>query len=400
MREPTDPRPYLIRKETYMAVPLLDINRQHAPLLDELREVFNSVLETSRFIKGPEHDGLQDDFAEYCGVKMAVGCASGTDALILSLMAVGVKKDTYVITTPFTFFATAGAIVRAGGIPVFIDILPDTYNMDPEKLQEWFAENCAVTSRGVVNKADGFRIAAVMPIHLFGQMADMDRIMEICNDWQIPAVEDAAQAVGATWNGRKAGSFGITGCFSFFPSKNLGALGDGGMVTTSDKNIEERLISLREHGGKGYYHSEVGFNSRLDSLQAAFVRVKFRYLEKWHKGRRTNASAYNKAFKSVKEIITPVIDKRAVSIYNQYTVRAENRDELLAALREQNIGCAVYYPLPLHLQECFAYLGYKDGDLPISEKACKEVMSLPVFGELTREEQKEVIDAVKAFYAK
>lgn len=382
-----------------MTVPLLDINRQHAPLLNELREVFDKALKTSRFIKGPEHDGLQKDFADYCGVRMAVGCASGTDALILSLMAVDVAMGKYVITTPFTFFASAGAIARAGGTPVFVDILPDTYNMDPAKLEDWLSKNCVITNRGVVNRNSGIQVAAVMPIHLFGQMADMDRIMEICNSWQIPVVEDAAQAIGATWNGKKAGAIGKTGCFSFFPSKNLGALGDGGMVTTNDEQTEERLISLREHGGKGYYHSEVGFNSRLDALQAGFLRVKFRYLEKWHNARRRNADTYNKAFKNVKELVTPIIDKRAVSIYNQYTIRAEKRDELLAALREQGIGCAVYYPLPLHLQECFAYLGYKEEDLPVSEKACREVISLPIFGELTKEEQKEVIDAVKAFYA-
>ncbi|MCD4848840.1 MAG: DegT/DnrJ/EryC1/StrS family aminotransferase [Candidatus Aegiribacteria sp.] len=382
-----------------MAVPLLDISRQHIPIVKDLRKVFDKALETSAFIKGSELVSLEEEFSEYCETEIAVGCASGTDALILALMAAGVKPGEYVITTPFTFFATAGAVVRAGGIPVFVDILPDTFNMDPDLLSDWLRSNCAVTNRGIVDKSNGTRIAAVMPVHLFGQMAEMDRIMIICDDWRIPVVEDAAQAVGAKWDGKKAGSFGSAGCFSFFPSKNLGALGDGGMVTTSDHETAERIVRLREHGGQGYIHREVGFNSRLDALQAGFLRVKLSHLEEWHKGRRKNANFYRSAFKGVKQIKTPVIRKKAWSIYNQYTLRAENRDELLAWLRERKIGCAVYYPLPLHLQECFECLGYKEGDFPVSENASKEVISLPVFGELTETELNEVVDSIKEFYA-
>lgn len=382
-----------------MAVPLLDISRQHIPIVKDLRKVFDKALETSAFIKGSELVSLEEEFSEYCETEIAVGCASGTDALILALMAAGVKPGEYVITTPFTFFATAGAVVRAGGIPVFVDILPDTFNMDPDLLSDWLRRNCAVTNRGIVDKSNGTRIAAVMPVHLFGQMAEMDRIMIICDDWRIPVVEDAAQAVGAKWDGKKAGSFGSAGCFSFFPSKNLGALGDGGMVTTSDHETAERIVRLREHGGQGYIHREVGFNSRLDALQAGFLRVKLSHLEEWHKGRRKNANFYRSAFKGVKQIKTPVIRKKAWSIYNQYTLRAENRDELLAWLRERKIGCAVYYPLPLHLQECFECLGYKEGDFPVSENASKEVISLPVFGELTETELNEVVDSIKEFYA-
>lgn len=382
-----------------MAVPLLDIKRQHKPLLEDLRKVFDKALETSAFIKGPELEALEGEFSKYCGTEIAVGCASGTDALILALMAAGIKPGEYVITTPFTFFATAGAVVRAGGIPKFVDILPDTFNMDPDLLSDWLRNNCAVTNRGVIEKSSGTRVAAVMPVHLFGQMAEMDRIMTICNDWQIPVVEDAAQAVGAKWEGKKAGSFGAAGCFSFFPSKNLGALGDGGMVTTSDRETAERIVRLREHGGQGYIHREVGFNSRLDALQAGFLRIKLSHLEEWHKGRRRNTDFYKSAFKSVKQVKTPVIRKKAWSVYNQYTLKAENRDELLAWLRERNIGCAVYYPLPLHLQECFECLGYKEGDFPVTESASKEVISLPVFGELTEAELIEVVDSVKEFYA-
>ena len=382
-----------------MAVPLLDITRQHQPIIEDLRSVFNTALETSRFIKGPEMEQLEKEFAVYCGTERAVGCASGTDALILALMAVGVRPGDFVLTTPFTFFASAGAVVRAGGTPLFLDILPDTFNIDPELLSEWLTNNCMVTNRGVVHRGNGTRIGAVMPVHLFGQVADMDRIMSICNDWQIPVVEDACQAVGAKWSDKKAGSPGTAGCFSFFPSKNLGALGDGGMVTTDDPEIAERIVSLREHGGRGYIHEEVGFNSRLDAIQAGFLRVKLAHLESWHKGRRRNARFYDKAFRSLGQVTTPLIRKEAWSIYNQYTIKAADRDGLLNYLRERSIGCAIYYPLPLHLQKCFECLGYSDGDFPVSETVSKEVISIPVFGELTAEELTEVAETIKEFYA-
>ncbi len=382
-----------------MAVPLLDITRQHQPIIEDLRSVFNKALETSRFIKGPEMEQLEKEFAAYCGTERAIGCASGTDALILALMAVGVRPGDFVLTTPFTFFASAGAVVRAGGTPLFLDILPDTYNIDPELLSEWLTDNCMVTNRGVVHKGNGTRIGAVMPVHLFGQLADMDRIMSICNDWQIPVVEDACQAVGAKWSDKKAGSLGTAGCFSFFPSKNLGALGDGGMVTTDDPEIAERIVSLREHGGRGYIHEEVGFNSRLDAIQAGFLRIKLAHLESWHKGRRRNARFYEKAFRSLGNVTTPLIRKEAWSIYNQYTIKAADRDGLLNYLRERSIGCAIYYPLPLHLQKCFECLGYSDGDFPVSEAVSKEVISIPVFGELSEEELTEVASTIKEFYA-
>jgi dTDP-4-amino-4,6-dideoxygalactose transaminase len=381
-----------------MPVPLLDISRQHEPILKELESVFHRALETSRFIKGPELEALEREFADYCGTAHAVGCASGTDALTLSLIALDVKPGDFVITSPFTFFASAGSVVRAGGIPVFLDILPDSYNMDPDLLSGWLQEHCAVTDRGVVYRSTGTRVGAVMPIHLFGQMADMDRIMSICNDWGLPVVEDACQSVGARWSERRAGSFGAAGCFSFFPSKNLGALGDGGMVTTDDPDTAARLISLREHGGVGYIHDEVGFNSRLDALQAGFLRVKLARLDGWHEGRRRNAAFYCKAFRDLKEVTTPVIKRGAWSVYNQYTIRVKDRDRLLEHLRNCGIGCAVYYPLPLHLQQCFKCLGYGEGDLPVSEAASKEVLSIPVFGELTEVELAEVVGAVRSLY--
>lgn len=382
-----------------MPVPLLDINRQHAGIKDELKKVFAEALETSRFIKGPEMENLEKEFAEYSGTADAVGCASGTDALILALQAAGLKRDELAITVPFTFFATAGAIVRAGGTPVFIDILPDTFNMDPDSLENWLNGNCAVTERGVVHRPTGKRVAAIMPVHIFGQVSNMDAIGSTGRKWGIPVIEDAAQAVGAGWRGDKAGSLGDMGCFSFFPSKNLGALGDGGMVTTSNPDLAVRLRRLREHGGQGYIHCEVGTNSRLDALQAGFLRVKLRHLDGWHEGRRSNAARYDEAFADLAQVRTPVIDPRASTIYNQYTLMADDRDGLLEHLRSREIGCAVYYPLPLHLQECFAHLGYSRGDFPVSEACSGKAISLPVFGELTKEEQDEVIQAVREFYA-
>jgi dTDP-4-amino-4,6-dideoxygalactose transaminase len=382
-----------------MPVPLLDINRQHEPIADQLRSVFERALESSRFIKGPELVALEEEFAEYCGTAHAAGCASGTDALILSLMALGIRSGDIVLTSPFSFFASAGAVVRAGGEPHFIDILPDTYNIDPELLGRWLQENCAVTSRGVVHRDSGRRVGAVMPVHLFGQVAEMERIMAVCDEWDLPVVEDACQSVGATWSDRKAGAFGAAGCFSFFPSKNLGALGDGGIVTTDDQDLAARIVSLREHGGEGYIHREVGFNSRLDALQAGFLRVKLAQLESWHEGRRRNAVFYRDAFRDMKEVATPVIRDEATSVYNQYTLRVRDRDGLLAHLRERGIGCAVYYPLPLHLQECFGGLGYSEGDMPVAETASREVISIPVFGELTRDELEEVVDTIREYYS-
>jgi len=381
-----------------MQVPLLDINRQHADIKEELTQVFADALSSSRFIKGPDMEALEKEFAQYSGTADAIACASGTDALILALQAIGLQRDELVITVPFTFFATAGAIVRAGGTPVFVDILPDTFNMDPDLLQEWLNNNCAITNRGVVHRKTRKKVAAIMPVHLFGQICNMDAILATASTWDLPVIEDAAQAAGAGWEDSRAGSLGTIGCFSFFPSKNLGALGDGGMLTTNDPELAVRLRSIREHGGKGYLHSEVGTNSRLDAIQAGFLRVKLRKLEEWHAGRRANAERYNKAFAHISQVKTPSIDPRALSVYNQYTLLAENRDELLSFLRARQIGCAVYYPLSLHLQECFADLGYSKGDFKISEGCSEKVISLPVFGELTKEEQDEVIAAVKEFY--
>ena len=382
-----------------MAVPLLDIGRQHKPIESQLLQVFQDALASSRFIKGPELESFERELADYCGAPHAVGCASGTDALILALQAVGVQGGDTVLTTPFTFFATAGAISRCGATPRFVDILPDTFNMDPSALADFLSDRCAVTERGAVDRSTGSRIAAVIPIHLFGQVADMDRIMGVCREWRVPVVEDACQSIGGKWKEKRAGSFGDAATFSFFPSKNLGALGDGGAVTTACEETAERVRSLREHGGSGYIHSMVGKNSRLDALQAGFLRVKLGMLDGWHEGRRSNAEWYGRRLLDIEEVQTPVIDPRAWSVYNQYTLRTENRDGLLEHLRGLDIGCSVYYPVPLHLQECFAGLGYREGDFPVTEEACRQVISIPVFGELTEEERREVADAIQGFYA-
>jgi dTDP-4-amino-4,6-dideoxygalactose transaminase len=382
-----------------MAVPLLDIGRQHEPVRDRLIGVFEEALRTSRFIKGPELEAFEAELADYCGASHAVGCASGTDALILALQAVGVGRGDTVITTPFTFFATAGAISRCGARPAFVDVLPDTYNMDPEQLSGYVAARCAMTDRGAVDRVTRSRIAAAIPVHLFGQPADMDGISSVCREWEIPVVEDACQAIGARWKDRRAGSLGDAAAFSFFPSKNLGALGDGGAVTTPSEEVAARVRSLREHGGSGYVHSMVGKNSRLDALQAGFLRVKLTMLDHWHEGRRANAEWYGRRLGELAEVRTPVIDPRARSVYNQYTLRAEDRDGLLGHLRAADIGCSVYYPVPLHLQECFRHLGYGEGDLPVAERACREVISIPVFGELTSGEREEVASAIESFYA-
>jgi len=381
-----------------MPVPLLDISRQHAAVLDELKAVLEEALSSSRFIKGPMLDDFERGFASYCGTSRAVGCASGTDALILSLQACGTGPGDEVITVPFTFFATAGAISRCGARPVFVDILPDTFNMCPSALRGWLEANCIRTDQGTVDRRTGARVSAFIPVDLFGQVADMDALEAVAADWELALIEDACQAVGATWKGRRAGGFGRAGCFSFFPSKNLGALGDGGAVTTSDAALADRLVRLREHGGQGYLHDEVGTNSRMDAIQAGFLSVKLRRLDAWHEGRRRNAAWYDQALADVPEISIPVIDPSAVSIYNQYTIRARERDGLMAHLRDRGIGCAVYYPLPLHLQKCFSSLGYEEGDMPVSEKASREVLSLPIFGELTEAELEEVVRSVKDFY--
>jgi dTDP-4-amino-4,6-dideoxygalactose transaminase len=374
-------------KAPALRFPFLDLKAQHASIREEVLEAVHRVLEGQHFILGPEVEGLESEVAKLANCEFAVGCASGSDALLLSLMALSVDQDDEVVTVPFTFSATAGMIARQKARPVFVDIDPRTYNLDTTKLE------AAVTSR----------TRAIMPVHLFGLAADMREVMAIAARHKLPVIEDAAQAIGATYADRPVGSFGSTGCFSFFPSKNLGGAGDGGMITTHDPAIAERLKILRGHGTRTKYNCEmIGINSRLDALQAAILRVKLKYLAKWADGRRNNADRYRAMFqdRGLDQILgLPYCPDDCGHVYNQFVVRAPERDELREHLRNTGIPTEVYYPYPLHMQPAFAYLGYREGDFPETERACREVLALPVSPELTEQQQSAVVEAIAEFYA-
>ncbi len=361
-----------------MKVPMLDLNAQYEPMKDKVLQTMTDVFESKRFINGPQIKELEEKLAEYCHCKHAIGVTSGTDALLISLMALDIGEGDEVITTPFTFFATAGSIFRVGAKPVFVDIDPKTYNIDPDLIEEKITD----------------KTKAIMPVHIFGQCAEMDKINEIAKKHNLSVIEDAAQAIGSEYKGKRAGSLGDAGCFSFFPSKNLGCCGDGGLVTTNNDELAEKVRILRQHGSKPkYYHKIIGGNFRLDTMQAAVLLEKFPYLEEWHKGRQKNADYYNEHLNDV--IITPFVESYNKMIYNQYTLRTTKRDVLQNKLNEANIGNAIYYPVPLHLQECFTYLGFKEGDLPESEKAAQEVVSIPIYPELTDEQKNYVIQVIQ-----
>ena len=366
-----------------MNVPLLDLKAQYSTIKHEIDEVLARVVQSQYFILSEEVSALESEVAAYSGTSDAAGVASGTDALILALRALGVKKGDKVITSPFTFFATAEAISVLGAEPVFIDIDPGTYNIDPEKIEEYLSK--------------GERVKAIMPVHLYGQCADMNRIMEIAAKYDLKVIEDCAQAIGAVCGNKKAGSFGDAGALSFFPSKNLGGFGDGGMVVSSNSDLLARVKKLRVHGStKQYVHDEIGYNSRLDSLQAAVLRVKLRKLDSWFDGRRKVAEKYNKAFSNL-DINTPVVSPGNTHTYHQYTIAIKDRDGLLKHLNDNGVAARVYYPVSLHLQPCYKDLGYKEGDFPICEKACCNVLSLPVYPELSEKETNYVIERVKDF---
>lgn len=370
-----------------MPVPLLDLKAQHAAIRDEVIPALLQVVDDQLFILGSQVERLERDVAALSHCKHAIGCANGTDALLLAFRALDIGRGDEVVTTPFTFFATAGTIHNVGATPVFVDIDPVTFNIVPEAIK------AAVTSR----------TKAIVPVDLFGQMAPMEQVSALIPG--IPVVEDAAQSIGASrmidGERRFAGEIATIGTFSFFPSKNLGGYGDGGMMVTQNDQLAARLKRLRVHGGaKQYFHDEVGFNSRLDALQAAVLVAKLPHLAHWSAGRRANAAYYTAEFADVPEIRTPVVDPANESIFNQYTIRVEKRDELQAFLKAKGIGTSVYYPLPLHLQPCFAYLGYKKGAFPESEKAAQEVLSLPIYPELTSEQLDEVVGTVRAFYGR
>ena len=361
-----------------MKVPLLDLKAQYATIKDDVLTAVAEVLDSQVCIGGPKVAELEQKVAAISDCKFAVGVSSGTDALLASLMALNIGPGDEVITTSFTFFATAGSISRTGALPVFVDIDPRTYNLDPSKIE------AAITSR----------TKAIIPVHLYGQMCDMDPIMEVAAKHNLYVIEDAAQAISATYKGRKAGSIGTVGCFSFFPSKNLGGAGDGGMIVTNDPALHERLVAMRSHGSKPkYYHKFVGGNFRLDPLQAAVLLVKLPYLDAWSQARRDNAKYYDSHF-STPNITTPYVDPDCISIYNQYVIRVPRRNELMTHLKQNDIGCEVYYPLPLHLQECFQSLGYRTGSLPEAERAALEVVAIPIYPELDSAQRDQVIATV------
>ncbi len=363
-----------------MAVPLLDLSRQYAVTKKEMDAAVLRVLEHGKFILGPEVKELEEKIAQLCHVKYGCGVASGTDALLLALRACGVGPGDEVITTDFSFFASAGVVSRLGATPVFVDIEPDTYNMDPMLIKK------AITPKTKV----------IMPVHLFGQVADMDPIMAIAKKHNLKVVEDAAQAIGAEYKGKPAGSMGDYGCFSFYPSKNLGAGGDGGMIVTNDAANYDLIDILRVHGAKPkYYHKLVGYNSRLATIQAAILLAKLPYLRRWSEKRIEHAKIYDKAFAGLSGIVTPKVKEySSFHIFNQYTIAVKNREEVMRKLKEASIGFDIYYPVPFHVQECFGSLGYKPNEFPVSRKAADEVLSIPIFPELTDREMQEVIAVV------
>jgi dTDP-4-amino-4,6-dideoxygalactose transaminase len=379
-------------------VPLLDLKAQYASIRDEIREALDRVIESQQFILGPEVEALENEIASYSQCEFGIGVSSGTDALLVALMAIGLKPGEEVITTPYSFFATAGAVARLGGKPVFVDIDSSTYNIDPAAIE------AAITSQ----------TRAIIPVHLYGQMADMDPIMDIARQNRLYVIEDAAQAIGAEYKSRRAGSIGHLGCFSFFPSKNLGAFGDGGMVTACDSALADQIKLLRNHGYRPkYYNKVVGGNFRLDALQAAVLRVKLKHLDDWTAARQRNAAIYRRLFVDAglaasnssildlteQPIFLPIASVEARHIYNQFVIRCARRDDLMAHLKAQGIGVEIYYPVPLHMQECFRDLGYRRGQFPLSERASSESLALPIYPELPERSLATVVDVIADFYS-
>ncbi len=365
-----------------MQVPILDLKAQYTAVRNEITQAISEVCESQSFALGPAVAEFEEKIAEYCASEYAIGVSSGTDALLVSLMALEIKPGDEVITTPFTFFATAGCIARLGARPVFVDVEADSYNIDAGLIEEKITD----------------KTRAIIPVHLFGQMAQMKVIMEIAQRHNLAVIEDAAQAIGASQDGIKCGNFGDCGCFSFYPTKNLGGFGDGGLVTTNAEDLAERIRILRDHGqNPRYFYKAIGGNFRLDSVQAAVLAVKLRYLDRWNEKRRQNAAIYDSFFAN-SPVRAPKIETNNVSIYHQYTVTVPERDQLQKFLAENQISSAIFYPKPLHLQDCFKELGYKRGDLPVAERLCSEVLSLPVYPELSPEQIEYVARTALEFY--
>lgn len=364
---------------------LLNLTLQHAAIREEVMAAVARVIDSQMFILGAEVERLEEELAAYTGARYGVGCASGSDALMLALAAVGIEPGEGVLTSTFSFFASAGYIVHAGGTPVFCDIDPVTFNIDPARVEEASGRHP--------------RVRALMPVHLYGGCADMDPLLEAARARGWAVVEDAAQSIGAEYRGRKAMSLGEAGCTSFFPSKNLGAFGDGGMVTTDSAGMAKSLRALRMHGSQvKYFHDRVGWNSRLDALQAAVLRVKLRHLDEWTAGRQANAALYAKLLAGSPVVTPQAVEYQTRHVWNQYVVRCPDRDGLRAHLADEGIGTEIYYPLPLHLQKCFEHLGYREGDFPEAERAAKEVLALPVQAELGREEIARVAESIRSYY--
>jgi dTDP-4-amino-4,6-dideoxygalactose transaminase len=381
-------------------VPLLDLKAQFAQIRSEVMPIIEQVCESQRFILGEHVTALEAEGAHYCASASGIGVSSGTDALLLALMALGIGAGDEIITSPFTFFATAGTIARVGARPVFCDIDPQTFNLSPTAVQTFLDTRCTLRDGHWVNTHTGGRIKGLMPVHLYGQSADMDPLMALARRHNLKVIEDAAQAIGTEYKGVRVGSIGDIGCFSFFPSKNLGAFGDAGLNTTNDAALAESMRVLRVHGGKPkYFHAVIGGNFRIDELQAAVLRVKLRYLDEWTSGRQRNARFYDGAFSALKgHVTTPYAYPKCRHIFNQYVIRVARRDALRDFLAQRNVGTEIYYPVPLHLQKCFDYLGYEAGDFPESERAAAETLALPIYPELSQEQLAYVVSSIGEFF--
>ena len=385
-----------------MKVPLLDLKPQYQALKAGLDEALLKVAASQHFILGPAVKDLEAKVAAYCGAKHGIGLSSGTDALLIALMAYDLGPGDEVITSPYTFFATGGTIARVGARPVFLDIDPETFNLRVELVEQFLEKDCERRADQVYNRATGGRVRAIIPVHLYGQCADMEAFGKLAKRFGLALIEDAAQAIGSECpGGRRAAGIGDIGCLSFFPTKNLGAFGDAGMVVTNDDALAAKLRILRVHGGEPkYYHSVIGGNFRLDEIQAAVLNVKLPHLESWHAARQRNAAYYDRAFAAsgAAQVLTPTARPGYRHIYNQYVIRVPDRDRLRAYLGEQGVGTEIYYPVPLHMQKCFAYLGYRPEDCPESAQAASETLALPIYPELAEAQLQYVVDTIAGFY--